>query len=62
VTGLLVPARDAGRLADAMLQLLTDPERCQQMGSRARQLAEREFGVEAVVARTLELYRELLPR
>jgi glycosyltransferase involved in cell wall biosynthesis len=45
-----------------MLQLLTDRERCRQMGSRARQLAEREFGVEAVVARTLELYRELLPR
>jgi glycosyltransferase involved in cell wall biosynthesis len=62
VTGLLVPARDAGRLAGAMLQLLTDPERCRQMGSRARQLAEREFGVEAVVARTLALYRELLPR
>jgi len=62
VTGLLVPARDAGRLADAMLQLLADPARCRQMGSRARQLAEREFGIEAVVARTLELYREMLGR
>jgi glycosyltransferase involved in cell wall biosynthesis len=62
VTGLLVPARDSGQLADAILQLLADPERCRQMGRRARQLAEREFGVEVVVTRTLGVYREILGR
>jgi len=62
VTGLLVPARDSVELADAIVQLLADPERCRQMGRRARQLAEREFGVEVVVTRTLGVYRELLGR
>jgi len=62
VTGLLVRPRDAGELAEAMLRLIADPDRCREMGQRARQLAEREFGVEAVVARTFDLYRELLGR
>lgn len=62
VTGLLVPARDSVELADAIVQLLADPERCRQMGRRARQLAEREFGVEVVVTRTLGVYREMLGR
>ena len=62
VTGQLVPARDAAGLAEAMLGLLADPERCRQMGTQARRLAEREFGVEAVVSRTLAVYRECLQR
>jgi len=62
VTGQLVPARDAAGLAEAVLGLLADPERCRQMGTQARRLAEREFGVEAVVSRTLAVYRECLQR
>lgn len=61
-TGLLVPARDAHRLAEAVLELLADPDRCRQMGGRARQLAEREFSVGEVVSATLAIYRELLRR
>jgi glycosyltransferase involved in cell wall biosynthesis len=62
VTGVLVPPRDASGLAHAILALLDDPERCRQMGARARDLAEREFGIEAVVSRTLDVYRECLGR
>ena len=62
VTGLLVPPRDAAGLAEAIVSLLADPERCRRMGTQARQLAEREFGVGVVVARTLDVYRELLAR
>jgi len=62
VTGLLVPPRDGVGLAAAVLQLLADPERCRQMGLRARILAESEFGIEAVTSSTLALYREVLPR
>ena len=62
VTGLLVPPRDAGALAAAIIQLAADPERCRQMGQRARALAEREFGLDAVVASTLNVYQELLER
>lgn len=60
VTGLLVPARDSQRLAEAMLRLLGDPQRCRRMGEQARLLAEREFGIEGVAERTLAIYREML--
>ncbi|MDR0234258.1 MAG: glycosyltransferase family 4 protein [Zoogloeaceae bacterium] len=60
VTGLLVPPRDAEALADAMEQLLNDPERLQAMGKAGRELAEREFDVRGVVDRHLEIYRKLL--
>lgn len=60
VTGLLVPPRAAEPLADAIADLLADPTRCAQMGQRARALAEREFGIETVIERTLGVYRELL--
>jgi glycosyltransferase involved in cell wall biosynthesis len=60
VTGLLVPARDAAALAAAIGQLLDDPGLARQMGLRARELAEREFGINTVVERTLGVYRELL--
>lgn len=59
VTGLLVPPRDAQRLADAIELLLRDPQRRQAMGRAARELAEREFGIERVVASHLEIYRTL---
>ena len=62
VTGLLVPPRDAAGLAEAIVRLLADPERCRRMGEAARGLAEREFGVDTVVSRTLDVYRECLRR
>ena len=62
VTGLLVPPRDAGALADAIEQLLGDRERLQAMGKAGRELAEREFDVRGVVDRHLEIYRELLAK
>jgi glycosyltransferase involved in cell wall biosynthesis len=60
VTGLLVPPRDAGALADAVSQLLSDRERLQAMGKAGRELAEREFDVRGVVDRHLEIYWGLL--
>lgn len=57
VQGLLVPARDAGALADAMIKLILDPAIRARMGAAARARAEAEFGREAVIERTLKLYR-----
>lgn len=59
VTGLLVPPRDAAKLAEAIEALLLDARRRQAMGRAARALAEREFGIEKVVASHLEIYRAL---
>ena len=60
VNGLLVPVRDADRLADAIAMLLTDHEQRRAMGGRGRELVEREFSVARVNRETLALYKGLL--
>lgn len=59
-TGLLVAARSAEALADAIQTLLEDPVRRQRMGEAGRALAEDAFAIEKVVDAHLKLYRELL--
>jgi glycosyltransferase involved in cell wall biosynthesis len=60
VNGMLVPLDDAGALADAVEALVRDPALRRTYGAAAREMAEREFAVEAVVAQTMEVYRSLL--
>lgn len=59
-TGLLVPPRDPGALAVAVLRLLAAPELAQQLGRAARARVEEEFAEPLVVARTMQLYDSLL--
>ena len=59
LTGLLVPPRDAEALAQAMQRLIEDAPMRQRMGREGRIFAEREFGIEKVVAAHLTIYREL---
>ncbi len=54
--GLLVPPRDARRLAEAIERLLVDPELRRRMGRRGRKRAEDEFSITTVIAQTLALY------
>ena len=61
-TGVLVPSRDAGALADAIEALALDADRRKAMGTAARRLAEREFGIETVVQSHLGIYRQLMPQ
>jgi glycosyltransferase involved in cell wall biosynthesis len=60
VNGLLVPVRDPEALANAIAALATDPERRRAMGRAAREKAVAQYSVDAVIAETLEIYRELL--
>ena len=60
-TGLLVAPDDEAALADAIIELLGDPERCRAMGCRARAGAER-FRPATVATATVEVYRDLLSR
>jgi glycosyltransferase involved in cell wall biosynthesis len=61
VNGLLVPVRDAGALAAAIARLHDDPALCARLGAAARQRALAEYDVNSIIARTFDVYRELLP-
>lgn len=62
VSGLLVPVRDAQALADAIQDLLDHPDKCAAMGRAGRELAERAFDVNQVVAAHLQIYEELMAK
>jgi glycosyltransferase involved in cell wall biosynthesis len=60
--GLLVPAQDAGRLAQALRALLEDARLRAEMGAAGRRLVEAELAPEIVIGQTLGLYDDLLGR
>jgi glycosyltransferase involved in cell wall biosynthesis len=59
-TGLLVPPRDAPALRSAVERLLADPALRQRLGDEARVRARERFGWDAVIERTLGVYRDAL--
>lgn len=58
-TGLTVPPGDAAALADAIEELLADPERRRALGRNGRARVEREFAVATMLDRVEGVYREL---
>jgi L-malate glycosyltransferase len=56
VTGLLVPPRDPRRMADAIIALLQDETRRQQMGEAGLVRVSDRFTVERMVAETAAVY------
>jgi glycosyltransferase involved in cell wall biosynthesis len=58
--GLLVPARDAVALADALQRLVVDPSLRTRMGRRGRDRIADEFSSELIESQTLGLYRQML--
>lgn len=59
-TGLLVPARDANRLSEAILALLGNAELRARLGRNARRQAEDRFDVLSITKQTLQVYERLL--
>jgi len=60
VTGLLVPPGDRAALAQAIAQLLLNPEQRQQMGNMGRQRVLRDFRPEVIWQGLYETYVDLL--
>jgi L-malate glycosyltransferase len=56
-TGLLVPPRNHHALAEAIVGLLKDRERREQMGAAGLERVQRLFSAERMVERTLDVYR-----
>jgi glycosyltransferase involved in cell wall biosynthesis len=61
-TGLLVPPRSPASLAEALLELIRDPERARHMGQAGRRRAEESFDVRRVVNTYEELYLSILAK
>ncbi len=62
VTGILVEARNAWSLAEGLEKLLLDPALRKAMGEKARIRIEDGFTVEKVNAKTMSVYKRLLPQ
>lgn len=59
--GLLVPARDAPALANAIWRLAVNNDLARRLGLAARERVVRSFDETIVIDRTLEVYEELIP-
>ena len=57
-TGLLVDGRDVDQVADAVTELLADPERAQRMGAAGRARVERAHAWPAIAGRLAGWLRE----
>ena len=60
VSGLVVPVRDAGALGAAIGRLYHEPELRRRLGAAARERIGKHFTIEETIARTLDLYNELV--
>lgn len=59
-TGLIVPPEDAEALAQAMLTLLSDPQKASDMGAAGRKMVAERFTVDAMMNRIVGVYDSLL--
>jgi len=62
VTGILVPLKDPKKLAEALLDLLSDPKKAKQMGIEGRKKALKEFDEEIIFAKIKKEYQELIKK
>jgi alpha-maltose-1-phosphate synthase len=60
VTGELVPPADPRALADAINQVLRDPNKAREMGLAGRRRVEEQFSWSSIARKTLSMYEELL--
>ncbi len=60
VNGLLVPPQSPEALAQAIEELINNPEKCRAFGQAGRKRVEEDFNTEHVVAQTMLVYEELL--
>ena len=59
-TGYLVPPKQPQALASAILELIRDSKKAEQMGQCGQQFVKRRFSVDRLVSDTENLYEELL--
>ena len=55
--GLLVPPSSPERLAEAVIEIMSNPKRAEEMGAHAKHLSDTRFAWEPIAANMLEVYR-----
>jgi len=60
VTGILIPPSDSPALAQAIVQLVQNPQQCHEIGKKGRERVNKVFSTQRMVAQTLQVYHELL--
>jgi len=58
-TGLIVPPKDPHAMANAVVQLLTDNEKCQRLSIASKKVAN-EFSWDVIIDRHLSIYEQLI--
>jgi glycosyltransferase involved in cell wall biosynthesis len=61
-TGVLIPIKDSEALADAIRDLLQNPQKAIKMGKAGRELAEQNYSIEKVCKKHIKIYKDLLTR
>jgi glycosyltransferase involved in cell wall biosynthesis len=61
-TGYTVASGDDQKMAERIIELLSDPKRARQMGERGKLIAAERFSCDRHLQNTLELYDELLEK
>ena len=56
-SGLIVPPKNAGAIAKAILALIDRPDRCQAMAQEAQKRIATGFDIEAMIAKTITVYQ-----
>lgn len=59
--GLVVPCK-VKELAEALIQLVNNPQLISWMGKNGKSLVQKEFSLEAVTGRLIDLYAEIVSR
>jgi phosphatidylinositol alpha-1,6-mannosyltransferase len=57
---VLAEPENPGKLAETIIGLLNDKQRCDAIGERARQTVQENFSWDSVCTKTLDVYREVL--
>ena len=58
--GILVPNEDFHKLANAILELITDKPKCERYGSSGYNLVQTECNSKSMVKKTLKLYEQIV--
>ena len=58
-SGFIVPPKDSHKLAQAIVDILSDGKRLAEMGSYAKRLSETKYSWESIARQTLSLYEKL---